>query len=179
MNGQNSDLNLTLNQMDLIFRDIAATHAMINGYGEGLESEISTETIENYPLMWCTVQPWSMGERTTDYSYRIYVLDLVSQDKAKNLLEVQSDTAQTCRDVITLLRDYYDMIIDWDIPVTPVTDALPDMVTGCYAEVKITSGYSLGSCSVPLKKILETNRLLDYDGSFFVDGDGSYFDWKI
>lgn len=182
MNGQNNDQNLSLNQIDLIFREIADTHAMINSYGEGLESEISTQTIQNYPLLWCTIQPWSIGQRTTDYAYRLYILDLVDQDKRKNLLEVQSDTAQIIRDVVTLLWDYYDMIIDFDYTVTPVTDTLPDMVTGCYIEIKITSGYSLGYCDIPLKKKYSPfvdEVWINDRGDYFMADDGDYFDFGI
>jgi hypothetical protein len=170
MNGNNTDQNITLIQIDNMLRAIAATHAMIDDYGEGLESEINTNT-NSYPLLWCTVLPANIGMRTVQFNYRMFVLDRVNN--IKDLLRVQSDSLRTLLDVIVLLRDYYDMIVDYDIQATPVVDNKPDMISGYYVEVHITTGYSLGICDVPEKL---ASYLVDSDNANIEDTDESLID---
>lgn len=176
MNGTNNDQNLSLIQIDRIFREIADNHAMINSYFEGPVSDFEATTINNYPVMWCDILPVNIEKqvsRTLQYNYRVFVLDLVEADGQKSLLEVQSDTLRILTDIVVLLEDYYDFVLDYTIAANPVVNDKPNIVSGFYVELHIEIPYTLGYCTVPEK---EVSFLIDSDEADIQDSDNSFID---
>lgn len=146
------DTNVTINQIIAIFEQIAEDHAMINSFAYGQEYDIAAVTIENYPLLWVWVQPSKISNQSMKYVFRAIMMDLVnSEGTGQQQDEVQSNTITVLWDICFLLRDKYDLQIDFDITATPFTEKANDRVTGWMVDIPIEIPQQFGICDVPLK----------------------------
>ena len=159
----------TLNQLNAMFAEIAGNIDVFNGYGEGEVKEINAVTTNNYPLLWCEVNPVSIHETFTTYNYRVYTMDLIFPDLS-NRMEVQSDALTSLHHVLYTVRDTYNIQIQWNsLTATPFIQQFNDMVGGWYIDVKIDIPWSFGSCDIPLRHAVDYNWLINYDGSYIYD----------
>lgn len=147
-----NNTNTTLNQLIAVFQQIAQDHAQINSFGYGQEYDVGAQTIINYPLLWVWVQPSAISNQSIKYIFRVTIVDLVVPEGTSTQQdEVQSDTINILWDIAFLLRDKYDLMITFDINVTPFTERFNDRVTGWYADYKIEIPQQYGICDVPTK----------------------------
>lgn len=147
-NNQNTSLNSLIN----IFGQIGDTHAQINSFGQGNNWEVSTQTVQNYPLFWVELQPSTMKENLIEYNFRFYLMDLVFPDLV-NLLEVQSDMTLIMWDIVFLLRDMYDLEPKFDIALQMFDAKFADAVGGIYANIILQIPMNYGICDVPQKEL--------------------------
>jgi len=160
--------NSTLNQLNAMFREIAQDIATINAYGTGEMYEFDTSTIKNYPILWSRFESVGVYETYTVFNYTLYILDLVHTDNS-NLLDVQSDAVQTLHHIMYMIRDTYDLFIEWGQTSQLLIYANPDMVSGFGIPLKIEVPWSFGSCDIPLRHSQDYNYFSDYDGTYLFD----------
>ena len=146
------DANITVNQIIAIFEDIATNHAQINSFAYGQAYDIDAQTIVNPPLLWVWVQPSKMGERTITYVFRAWIMDIVNAEGTGTQQdEVQSDTSSILWDIAVLLRDTYDMQVNFPIDITPFTEAFNSRFSGWFADYTIEVPRQFGACDAPQK----------------------------
>lgn len=142
--------NATLNQLVATFKIIAERHAQINSFFQGDAWDITSETVQNYPLLAVTILPANFEYITIQYNFRVYVLDLVDQNR-KNELEVQSDTIRILWDVRQWLETVFDLDVVTSGTANPVAESLDDYVAGWYLDIGIITPQEIGPCDVPCK----------------------------
>ncbi len=146
MNGNNA----TLNQLVETFKVIALQHGQLHAFGQGEPSEITTLSVENYPLLWITILPANLTINTIQFNFRVYVCDLV-QDNRDNELEILSDNIRILWDIIAILENNYELETTYT-NAEPFTEKLDDRVAGWYLDIGIVTAQTLGVCDVPLKQ---------------------------
>jgi|SRR5579863_2601550 len=140
--------NATLNNLKQILLHIAEGHSQVNSFGWGEEYDISSVTVENYPLLWVLPLPSVINEQAILYKFRLGYFDLVDADQT-NETEVQSDAINVLRDFMYILRDGYDLEVIFGATVTPFTEKYNDRTSGWYIDMSINVLQSYGACDAP------------------------------
>lgn len=143
---------ITHNQIIKLFSDIATNHYQINEFGFGDTWEVGASGKINYPLMWGTVNPSSVGDNVMLLNYSLYFLDRVKKDEG-NENEVLSDQLLIAQDVFSILcsdtySDYFVMTRSAQFSNFP-TEYLDDELSGVKMDVQFRIFYDTNRCQIP------------------------------
>ena len=143
----------TLNQVLNLIESISNSHAQVNFYNFGEDSEISASEQERYPLVWCDVKDSNIDINTLQLIIELKVLDIVKTDN-NNEKDVLSDTLSIAQDIYALLtsyayQDYF--ILDTTTPLIPIREAMPDILNGWKLTLSFQLMQDRNRCQVPLK----------------------------
>jgi hypothetical protein len=141
----------TLNQILNDLTTICANHAQVNSFNFGDVSDISASEQESYPLVWADVVSSSINENTLEISMNIMVMDIQKAD-ATNERDTLSDCLSIAQDVYAELNDpsfgdYF--LIQPNVSLTPMREALPDMVNGWEMNIIFELEQTRNRCQVP------------------------------
>jgi hypothetical protein len=98
-------MTFTLNQLEAILRSFANQNYFVKEYQYGNFLDAISQKDTLYPLVVCDFLNGSFDKVQTDIQIVVTVADRVLNDES-NLLEVQSDTLQICRDAYVELSNY-------------------------------------------------------------------------
>lgn len=144
--------NATLVQLIDTFKLIATEHSMLNSFFQGHPFEITEKTVLNYPLLVVDILPVQFDLQTIQYNFRVFVTDLVYEDRS-NQLEVKSDSLRTIWDIVNMLgsENVFDLVVTTK-DVIPFDDSfLTDNVAGFYLDIGIITPQTSSYCDVPFK----------------------------
>ena len=97
-------MDITLNQVKAIYKEIAEKHKQINGFhwGDFLDA-VSAESKAEYPILICTIQPASMAEQTVGINVQVSVWDKYNEGDWDQLDEVFSDNLSMVVDIKNIM----------------------------------------------------------------------------
>lgn len=141
----------TFKQVITEFENFADNHAMINEFGWGQLSDITTKD-HTYPMMWVNPTP-SVNEGTNFIlNIEVYIIDLEKQD-GSNKLDIMSSTLLTLNDFIAEYVDSEDdndfALNEESITVTPFNFRFDDVTSGWIGEIEIEIQNTLNQCQIP------------------------------
>lgn len=146
---------LTLNQIVRRIQTIALEHLQVRNFYYGSVTDFLTEKTTKYASCFLQDLPGSFDVvgKVVTFNFRMFLLDLenVSEDTQKNTLDVQSDMAQVCTD---LLAEFdFSTFDDWRIGASStfnfVREELDDIVAGCVVDIAVEIPYSKDTCAIP------------------------------
>ena len=115
----------TLKQVSNLFNVWVAAHRIMNTYGFGDTSDISTSDI-TYPLFYCKPDSTPLYK----LSFDIYLADILEDDKT-NLETVMSGMLSVVYDFTQYLETYKGLDIDMDtINISPFIGDFDDLTAG-------------------------------------------------
>ena len=144
-------LNSLINQFDLASQN----HAQIKGFNFGKDWEIAASEQEKYPLLWIDVTDSNIEGSVMTVSILMKVVDIQQQDRG-NERDTLSDTLSISQDIYALLSDqtYQDyFIIQYASPLTPIREALTDLVNGWQMQLDFSFMQDRNRCQVPTNDI--------------------------
>ena len=148
----------TINQFNVLFKDIATKHEMINDYGFGPTYNINNEVIK-YPFLW--VEPMNStltGTPTTGFLTETYQFVLIVMDKINkgddNYIQTSSDSDYILKTILSLLDTnplYVDMGlgIGGDVICEPVYEQTEDYSNGWQATITLKVPMRFNPCNSP------------------------------
>lgn len=160
----------SLNQIDKIFQDFAASHKQINSYGLGEASEIGSdklllnysagvmagrESAPVYPLLWAVPMPSDISRRFVIWKFSIIVCDLVLPDES-NLTEVLSDTQQILQDFLANLQapaynSSFTIEGEYEYVITPFREErFNDCTAGWISDIELKISNLNDRCAIPM-----------------------------
>ena len=180
---------MTLNNLILIFQDIAKRHKQVNDFACSQDFNIATEEAPNYPIF--VVNPTGANLPKTDNGYSSFVttfdfqcIDLVCKDNS-NRREVLSDTMQIINDCIAQLNShpYYienSIGIINNISFDPLRGKYDEDVDGWKISIELEHPNKVSWCGSPMKVIdgflppaIDTDVIIENStGSFRVVASG-------
>ena len=159
-------MNVTINKLVDVFRDIASRHLQVNDFGVGMIADISKSRNMNYPFLWLGFRAGTLvNERTTTFNITLLIADKLSDPKNSNLgeesdngLEILSDTMTIIQDVLLEIRanSYYrnnNIVIDGIPLINPTFDDFDGRVNGWFVQTSITIPNRVKSCEIPITPI--------------------------
>jgi hypothetical protein len=172
----------TYNQLVAFFNSIANAHYFIKSFGNGWDTEADLAKNNTYPYLHITPLSNSVEENTTTYRIGLVVCDLVKEDDS-NLNEVLSDTNQTIKDIVKILRNENNMFGILEAPtLNPFRDKYADLVAGWQVELSVEVNFNNGYCDIPSDAFGDVGAgcpdvtILDENGDVIdtIEAGGSY-----
>lgn len=157
-----SDKTLTLNELLIIFEDIASIHNMINDYGNGPSYNIGASRPLQHPYMW--VEPTTSnivkglnGFKEMTYSFNIYIMDKINKGD-NNYNEILSDTNYIASTVIQLLSQHpnyveYNLSLSEDVTLEPAQEVTDDNCNGWIISATFKVPIKYTYCSSPIDSL--------------------------
>lgn len=147
---------LTLNQVISRLRSLALSHKQINYFYLGGAEEFDVNGDITFPACLVTLSTGAIDRANHQMRYTVVanLVDLVhvAERTEENELEVISDMTQVAAGLIALLSSpayENDWMISDVTPVTPVDEALSDMVAGVQVEFSILVDHLNDACAEP------------------------------
>lgn len=144
-------MELTLNQVILNLESIADKHQQLHGFKFGDAADFATSGTAYAAEMWVQVQPAPIGVSTTEFSFRMWLLDAVRRGEV-NETEVLSDMAQVAKDVVSQLR-HPDYSWDFNRGQKPVlnyfTEESPYKWAGVWFDFTLIIPDPTDTCRIP------------------------------
>lgn len=151
--------NQTLAQYVTILNQIANDHAQISDFGFGPTSEISARENPKYPLLWVETQASTFDQKVITFKLRLYIIDQINKEISgtnSNALTVKSDTSTVLWDLVTILRDFYDVepansagSNKFTTQATPFDNKFAQGLSGWYLDMSLVTPYTYGACDAP------------------------------
>jgi len=172
----------TYNQVISFFNSIANAHYFIKSFGNGWDTEADLLKNNTYPYLHVTPLANTIDENTTSFRVGIVVCDLVKEDES-NLNEVLSDTNQTIKDIVKILRNENNEYGILESPsCTPFRDKYADLVAGWQCEMTVEVNFDNNYCDIPSGSFGDTGAgcpvvlIYDEDGNVIdtIEAGGSY-----
>lgn len=144
-------MQVTLNTVVKNIKEIANRHRQIHAFKFGDPWEFYTSGTADCAEMWMQIQPSPIGVSTTDFNFRIWLLDGVKRGEI-NELEVQSDMLQIAKDIIAQLNNpNYPWAFNRSQSnmATCVTESSPYKWSGVYFDINLKCLDPIDRCSIP------------------------------
>lgn len=153
---------MTLNNLILIFQDIAKRHKQVNDFNCAQDFNIAVDSAPNYPII--AINPTGANLPKTDNGYSSFIttfdfqcIDLVSKDNS-NRKEVLSDTMQIINDCIAQLNNhpYYienSIAIINNISFEPLRGKYDEDVDGWKITIELEHPNKVSWCGSPMEAI--------------------------
>jgi len=171
--------NKTYNNVINTLKNIGDTHLNITTTTTGDVFDIDLAKNTLFPLMHINPVNVTTGRVGLNYSFQIFVMDLVSQKKdwteeeiqsaawLNNEQEVLSSTLQTCVDIISIFRNsayqseqgiddinYPTYFTDGDFTITPFTERFDNLLTGWVFNIEVEVENDFQTCNIPMSNDL-------------------------
>ena len=153
---------ITLNQLIILYKDIAARHKQVNDFAAVQDFNISTDSTHSYPIL--VVNPTAANLPRTENGYTSFttvfdlqVIDLVNKDN-DNRMDVLSDTQQILNDVVNEFNThpyYIDSGIDTinNISFEPLRGVYDGDVDGWKISMELEHPNKLSYCGNPIENL--------------------------
>lgn len=153
---------MTLNQLIILFKDIAARHEQVNDFAAVQDFNIGADNAPDFPIL--VVNPTGANLPRTDNGYSSFittfdlqVIDLVNKDN-NNELEVLSDAQQILNDIVNEFNThpyYIDSGIDTigNIDFEPLRGVYTSDVDGWKISIELESPNKISFCSNPITNL--------------------------
>jgi hypothetical protein len=151
---------MTLNQLIILFKDIATRHEQVNDFAAVQDFNIDSDSSNEYPIL--VVNPTGVNLPKTENGYTsllttfdLQVIDLVNKNN-NNEYEVLSDTQQILNDVVNELNthpDYIDESIDIinDVTFEPLRGVYTSDVDGWKVSIEFEQPNKTSYCTNPIQ----------------------------
>lgn len=153
-------MELTLNQIIALFRDLADRHQMVNDFGYGKSYNIGASTQMRFPYIWVENDSIQIiksvnGLKEKIYSFNIYCMDKIDMGDVLNYDEIISDTDYILDTYIQEISQEPIYVsnrisIDGDIVFTPVVEATDDNVNGWMISLRLRVPIFKTPCNSPI-----------------------------
>ena len=150
---------MTLNQIIVLFKDIADRHEQVKDFAAKQDFNIDADNAPKYPILVINPTPAILpktdnGFTSLTMAFDLQVIDLVNKDN-NNELEVLSDTMQIINDIINELSTHPDYIEDGleivsDVTLEPLRGAYDSDVDGWKTSIEIMQPNKRSYCSAPI-----------------------------
>ena len=152
-------MDITLNQLKAIFKEIAEKHKQINGFhwGDFLDA-ISDKEIAHYPLMVCTIQPSPMEAQAVGMNVTVSIWDKYNEGDLDQLDSVFSDTLGTVVDLKNIFLSYrFEDLFSTEFTSnnTPTKHKGQDLVAGWWFNINFGIFDSANYCGIPIDDSFE------------------------
>jgi hypothetical protein len=179
-------INKTYNNIINTLKNVGAVHKHLTTTTTGDIHDIDLSKNTLFPLMHINPVGVATKRATIDYTFQIFVMDLVSQDAdwteqniqsaafLNNEQEVLSSTLQTSIDIVSMFRNsiYQSSQQDSDInaPIIfaeeefnlePFTERFDNLLTGWVFQITLNADNNYQSCNIPLKSDLDYKGLVE------------------
>jgi len=179
-------VNKTYNNIINTLKNAGDVHANITTTTTGDIHDIDLSKNTLFPLMHINPVGVATKRATLDYTFQIFVMDLVSQDEEwteqniqsaaflNNEQEVLSASLQTCIDLISMFRNSIyqssQQNSDIDAPIAfseeefnldPFTERFDNLLTGWVFQITLNVENDYQSCNIPLKTDLDYKGLVE------------------
>ena len=153
---------MTLNQLIILYKDIATRHEMVNDFAAVQDFNIGADDAPTYPIL--VVNPTSANLPRTENGYTSFtttfdlqIIDLVNKDN-DNRMDVLSDTMQTINDVVNEFNThpyYIDSGLDTigDVSFAPLRGVYADDVDGWKVSMQLEHPNKLSFCGNPIENL--------------------------
>ena len=151
---------MTLNQLIILFKDIAARHEQVNDFAAVQDFDINNDSTNKYPIL--VVNPTDVNLPRTENGYTsllstfdLQVIDLVNKDNT-NEIEVISDTQQILNDIVNEISTHPDYINDEidiinDVSFEPLRGVYTSDVDGWKVSIEFEQPNKTSYCTNPIK----------------------------
>lgn len=155
--------NVSTRNLYKIFRDIQLNHKELNDYGMGDIYRVNERQNLTHPTLWVDLFSADISHNMIVVGARIYVFDITDQsDFAEE--DIQSDTLHMLNDVITVLRNHYELINhNFTVNSNFFKHSFNDRVAGWLVEVDLEVPTIYGECDMPLAGMTEFPIIEDGD----------------
>jgi hypothetical protein len=153
---------ITLNQLIILYKDIAARHKQVNDFAAVQDFNIGADSTHSYPIL--VVNPTSANLPRTQAGYTSFttvfdlqVIDLVNKDNG-NRMDILSDTQEILNDVVNEFNThpyYIDAGIDTinNITFTPLRGVYDSDVDGWKISMELEHPNKLSYCGNPIENL--------------------------
>lgn len=147
--------NVSTRNLYKVFRDIQLNHKQLNDFGMGDIYRVNERNKLSHPTLWVDLFSANISHNLIEIGARIYVFDITDQsDFAEE--DVQSDTLHMLNDVITVLRNHYELINeDFTVNSNFFKHSFNDRVAGWLVEVQLEVPTVYGECDIPLENLTD------------------------
>ena len=154
-------MNLTYNQIIRTFNEFADAHLEIQNFGNGDIWEIveHNQLLDwNFPLLWVSDQPATIGDGTFTWNFNILTMSLVDKDEA-NENDVKSDMAQVLLDLLAYLEQktaetgnvtWMKVQLVKSGTMTSFTERFEDSLTGWGMTIGLKIPLKYDNCNLPM-----------------------------
>jgi len=172
---------MTVNQLIVIFRDIATRHKQVNSFKVSQDFNIDAEEQIHFPIL--VVNPTASELPKTENGYTSYsvsfdvqLIDLMNKDR-DNEDDVISDTLTILKEIVNEFNThpfYIDYSIDLvgNISFSPLRGVYDSDATGWRCTMELESPNKLSFCGSPIENI--TNYNFDAANVTVIDGLNTY-----
>tara|TARA_R110000744_G_scaffold30329_5_gene71854 strand:- start:5160 stop:5702 length:543 start_codon:yes stop_codon:yes gene_type:complete len=175
--------NKTYNNAVNTLKNIGASHLNITTTTTGDIYQIDLAKNTLFPLMHINPVDVTTGLSQLNYSFQIFIMDLVSKKEdwteeniqsaadLDNEQEVLSSTLQTAVDIISIFRqsvmqseigvdniNYPTYFTEGDFTLTPFTERFDNLLTGWVFTLELQVENDFQTCNIPVKPIPQTGQ---------------------
>lgn len=147
---------MTYNQIIKRIQEICQGHRQIRNFYKGIVSDFLAEKTTLFPSSFLQDNGngnISIGQKTTSFPFRIFLLDLVhlSEDTKTNEQDVLSDMSLIAIDIVAQLSAFYytDWRVSSDNPTQFLIENENDFIAGIIVDFRIDVPFTKDKCQIP------------------------------
>lgn len=152
-------------------KELQRKHYQLNSFGTGDIRQLIYLTQDNaggdntdwsapiYPLMYVIPGNINRNENFVQYNLNVIILDKMNAKNFDNEVDIMSDTAQICSDVlaqfkyaVTAAQGNYEARYDLVLPsaMTPISEGFDDILCGWNLQLQVLVDDPLNRCIAPI-----------------------------